>query len=75
MELFIAEVQSNQSTVVDLLDKTAKFSQVYKFLMPKKAQTFASKLLENLHPLIWDVERIKDNPTQFRFRVTPKMVE
>lgn len=41
MELFIAEVQSNQSTVVELLDKIAKFSQIYKFLMPKKSQAFA----------------------------------
>ena len=43
--------------------------------MPKKAQAFAQRLLDNLHPLLWDVEKQRDNPTQFRFKITPKMVE
>jgi len=61
--------------VIDLLDKVAKFSQVYRSLMPKKAQPFAQRLLDSLHPLIWDIERQRDQPAKFRFRVTPKMVE
>lgn len=41
MEIFIAEIVASQNTVIDLLDKNAKFTQVYRSFMPKKAQAFA----------------------------------
>lgn len=74
-EQFASEFSANQEQVMELMDKGARFCQVYRSLMPKNPQEFASALLEQISPLLWEIEKKRDAPTTLRFKVTPAKVD
>lgn len=53
----------------------ARFCKAYRCLTPKNTQAFTTQLLDQIHPLLWEIERKKDSLQTVRFKISPQKVE